>query len=271
MVTARASRTPCATVTVAATTGSVPRAVGAKMLVYLTGEPLGTIGGGKLEALALLVAKEAIRSGKSGLQTYPLREDEPASFGAICGGEVTLFIEPVSRREALFLAGAGHCARAIAKLGTECDLHVTVIDEREDELALCSAAHAKIASSPVSFIRSREWESDEALILVSRHFQEDQEALFAALSGPALGYLGMIGSRRKILHVFDEMCRRGIKSERLAQVYAPMGLDIGADSPSEIAVSVLAEVMAVLRGRTGKHLRPKLFSAAERADSTQPL
>ncbi|MEO7932978.1 MAG: XdhC/CoxI family protein [Chthoniobacterales bacterium] len=254
VVAARAKRTPCATITVAATTGSVPRSIGAKMLVYLNGETIGTIGGGKLESLAVGVAFECIGSGQPLLKTYPLREDEPDSFGAICGGEVTLFFEPIARKEALFLIGAGHCARAIAKLAADCDFHVSIIDERADELALCDMAHEKIQRAPAEFISSRDWKSDDALILVSRNFLGDQDALAAILTRPLPGYVGMIGSRRKVLHVFDELRRQGCNSDLLARVHAPIGLDIGADSPIEIAISVLAEVMLVLRGRSGSHL-----------------
>ena len=116
LVAARRTRTPCALVTVAATTGSVPRAAGSKMLVYGDGKISGTIGGGKFEALAVEDALAALRQKLPALKTYPLREGETDSFGAICGGEATVLIEPQVMSEALFLIGAGHCAQAIAKL-----------------------------------------------------------------------------------------------------------------------------------------------------------
>lgn len=255
LLAARSSRIPCATATIAATTGSVPRSVGAKMLVYLNGQTIGTIGGGKLESLAVSAAQKVIEIGKPILKNYPLHEGAADSFGAICGGEVTVFIEPIVRKEAIFLVGAGHCARAIAKLAAECDFHVSVVDDREDELALCDSAHEKIHLSPSEYILNREWKSDEALVLVSRNFQGDEAALFAVLSRPLPGYLGMIGSRRKVLHVFDELRKKGVEPALLDQVYAPIGLDIGADSPMEIAVSVIAEILLVLRERSGKKQR----------------
>ncbi|MGH8164293.1 MAG: XdhC family protein, partial [Rhodanobacteraceae bacterium] len=112
LLAARQARRPCALVTVAATKGSVPRAAGAKMLVYADGATSGTIGGGKFEALVVAEAQDCMRSKKPLLKTFPLREDEPDSFGAICGGESTVLIEPQLLREALYLGGAGHCARA---------------------------------------------------------------------------------------------------------------------------------------------------------------
>jgi xanthine dehydrogenase accessory factor len=249
-------RTPFAVATVAATTGSVPRAAGSKMFVHSDGRSSGTIGGGKFEALVLADALTAMREKKPLLKTYPLHEGDADSFGAICGGEVTVFIEPQLTSEALFLIGAGHCSRAIAKLAAECGLFVSVLDDREDLLAEMPRVITKVSdSSAAEFIASREWRNDEALVIVSRNHEIDREALAAALAQTGVGYVGMIGSKRKVRDVFDDLRRRGVPDEKLAKVYAPLGLDIGADSPAEIAVSTIAEVLSVLRQRTAKHLR----------------
>ena len=244
-----------AVVTVAATTGSVPRAAGSKMFVYADGRSSGTIGGGKFESLVIAEAQAAIEKKKPLLKTYPLREGEADSFGAICGGEMTVFIEPQITGEALYLIGAGHCARAIAKLAAECGLFVTVIDDRAELLAdLPPAVVGNSETAPRDFIMSREWQSDEALIMVSRNHEIDCEALAAAVEQSGAGYIGMIGSRRKVRDVFDRLRKRGVAEEKLSRVYAPLGLDIGADSPAEIAVSCVAEILSVLRGRTAKPL-----------------
>ncbi len=249
-------RRPFAVVTVAATTGSVPRAPGSKMFVYADGRSSGTIGGGKFESLVIAEAQAAMEHKKPLLKTYPLREGETDSFGAICGGEVTVFIEPQVTGEAVYLVGAGHCARAIAKLAAECGLFVTIIDDRGELLVDLPPTVAGISDwTPRDFIASHSWRSDEALVMVSRNHEIDCEALAAALEQDGAGYIGMIGSRRKVLSVFDRLRARGISEEKLARVYAPLGLDIGADSPAEIAVSCVAEILAVLRGRSGKHLR----------------
>jgi xanthine dehydrogenase accessory factor len=251
-------RTPFAVATIAATTGSVPRAAGSKMFVYLDGRSSGTIGGGKFEALVLADALTAMREKKPLLKTYPLHEGDADSFGAICGGEVTVFIEPQLTSEALYLIGAGHCSRAIARLAAECGLFVSVVDDRDDLLAELPRSVARISDfSPAEFIASREWRSDEALVIVSRNHEIDREALAAALMQTGAGYIGMIGSKRKVRDVFDDLRRRGVPDEKLAKVYAPLGLDIGADSPAEIAVSTIAEVLSVLRQRTARHLRTK--------------
>jgi xanthine dehydrogenase accessory factor len=226
------------------------------MLVYADGKTSGTIGGGKFESLVIDDALASMRKKKPSLKTYPLREGEPESFGAICGGEVTVFIEPQSVSEALYLIGAGHCARAIAKLATECGLFVAVVDDRVELLADLPAVVTCFSDlSPVDFIASHQWQSDEALVIVSRNHEIDREALAAAVEQAGAGYIGMIGSRRKVRRVFDHLRERGVTEEKLARVYAPLGLDIGADSPTEIAVSTIAEILAVLRQRSAAHMR----------------
>jgi xanthine dehydrogenase accessory factor len=256
LTAAREARKPFAIVTVAATTGSVPRAAGSKMLVYADGRSSGTIGGGKFESLVIADALASMREKRPLLKTYPLREGETDSFGAICGGEVTVFVEPQSVSEAIYLIGAGHCAHAMAKLASECGLFVSVVDDRVELLVDLPASVVCISNvSPVTFITSREWKSDEALVIVSRNHEIDREALAAAVAQAGAGYIGMIGSRRKVRLVFDDMRQRGVPAEKLAGVYAPLGLDIGADSPAEIAVSTIAEILAVLRERSARHLR----------------
>ena len=255
LLAARERRASCALATIAATTGSVPRAAGAKMIVYGDGKISGTIGGGKFEALVVADALAALRGRHPVLKTYPLHEGDACSFGAICGGEVTMLIEPQTTGESLVLVGAGHCAQAIAKLARECGWHVTLLDDRA-ELLTDSAASLKISDrSPAEFIATHEWQPDEALVMVSRNYEIDCEALHAALQQTSIAYLGMIGSARKVRRVFDELRTRGVSESALEKVHAPIGLDLGADSPAEIAVAVFAEVMQVLRARPGGHLR----------------
>jgi xanthine dehydrogenase accessory factor len=256
LAAARQSRIPCALVTVVNTRGSVPRAAGSKMLVYYDGQVSGTIGGGKFESLVIAKAQEQMREKKPLLKSYSLHESSPESFGAICGGESTVFIEPQILGEGIFLIGAGHCSSAIAKLAVECGLFVTAVDDRA-ELASGFPPSVRFVTDlePADFVAKRTWQSDDALIIVSRNHQIDRDALAAALRIGEIRYIGMIGSKKKVQHVFDQLIRVGLTQEQLDKVYAPIGLDIGADSPAEIATSVVAEVLSVLRGRSGDHLR----------------
>jgi xanthine dehydrogenase accessory factor len=254
LLRARQTRTLCALATVAATTGSVPRQTGSKMLVYGDGKVSGTIGGGKFEALVVEECLKSIATKEPLLKTYPLREDRPDSFGAICGGEVTVMIEPQNLDTALYLIGAGHCSLAIAKLAADCGMHVTVVEDRAEQLENFPSPVNRVIEDAPAFISRREWRSDEALVLVSRNYLLDRDALAAALKKPEVGYIGMIGSRRKVNRVFDAL-KQAVSVEQLSTVYAPLGLDIGADSPAEIAVSVIAEILKVQRGRKGGHLK----------------
>jgi len=255
LAAAHESRIPCALVTVVGTRGSVPRAAGSKMLVYADGKVSGTIGGGKFESLVVSDAQYQMRCKQPALKTYPLHESSPESFGAICGGESTVFIEPQVLSEAIVLIGAGHCARAIAKLALECGLFVTVVDDRTEQAAVFPSGATVVSElSPPEFIKGRQWQADEALVLVSRNYEIDRDALAAAMNFNEIGYIGMIGSARKVQRVFDQLMETGITRDRLKRVYAPIGLDIGADAPAEIAVSVLAEVLSVLRRRKASPL-----------------
>ena len=256
LLAARQKRRPCALVTVAETKGSVPRAAGAKMLVYLDGLTSGTIGGGKFEALAIADALACLRDKRSLLKTFPLHENEPESFGAICGGEATILIEPLLLREALFVVGAGHCAQAIVRLAVECGLLVSVLEDRAEWLGALPPEVTRVSSpSAAEFIARRSWQADEAIVIVSRNHEMDRAALASAVRATGVGYIGMIGSRRKVGRVFAELRAQGVPEELLRNVYAPIGIDIGADAPTEIAVSVLAEILAILRKASGRNLR----------------
>jgi len=246
----------CVLATIAATRGSVPRQTGTKMIVYPGGTISGTIGGGKFEALIVADCLTALDTGAAVLKSYVLREDEPGSFGAICGGEVTVLIEPQGLTEALYLIGAGHCSQALARLAGICGFRVTIVEDRAELVDGIESANSKITGVPAAeFIASRDWHLSDAIVLVSRNYQLDRDALEAALAKKGFGYIGMIGSRRKVLRVYDELRKRGVDPTAFEQVHAPIGLDIGADSPEEIAVSILAEILATLRHRSGRSLK----------------
>jgi xanthine dehydrogenase accessory factor len=253
---ARSAGQPFAVVTVVQTQGSVPRHPGAKMIVFSDGTICGTVGGGKFESLVITEAQQRLLDGKSLLKKYPLRDGETDSFGAICGGEVTLWFETHKRPAALLIIGAGHCAQSIAKLAAECGFHVTVVDDRKEWMEICPGVHRRVTDqTPQEVIRSQKWTSEDAIVLVSRNFMIDRDALEEAAKVQEVGYIGMIGSRKKVLQVYDELKAKGVKADSLARVYAPIGLDVGSDTPVEIAVSILAEILQVLRKTKGGHLK----------------
>jgi xanthine dehydrogenase accessory factor len=256
LVEARSQAIRCVLVTVATAKGSVPRHAGTKMIVYASGKISGTIGGGKAEALIVQDALRCLETGTIELKRYPLREGEPDSFGAICGGEITVLLEPQQSGESIYLFGAGHCAAAIARLARSCEMNVSVIEDREDTLNTFEPANRKhLCKNPADFVSQKTWQAADAILLVNRNYSLDRDTLKAVLGTTGYGYIGMIGSKRKVLKVYDELRAAGVSVESLRQVHAPLGIDIGADSPEEIAISVMAEVLAVLRKRSGKSMR----------------
>ena len=244
--------------TVVRAEGSTPRAAGAKMFVHADGRLVGTIGGGKFEALVRDEALAALASADSAprLREYPLREGEPDSFGAICGGTVTVFIEPLGALERVVVCGGGHCGRAIAKLAAECGLHAVLFDDRAEFLVDPPRGVHPVSGVPVGeFLASLAPGPRDAVVAANRQPPLDRAVVAAALRlGPRPGYIGMIGSRRKVLRVWDELAGEGWERAEFTRVRAPMGLDVGGDSPVEIAVSVLAELLPTLRHTSGQPL-----------------
>ena len=255
---AQAERRACALATVVASKGSVPRTAGAKMLVYADGQTSGTVGGGKFESLVIAEAGATIREGKPTLKHYLLREGEPQSFGAICGGEVDVFIEPLTNGEAVWIIGGGHCSQAIAELAAGCGMYVGVVEDRTDQVnaqRFPAAARMVTDQGAPEFIAGREWGEREALVIVNRHAGLDKLALAAALKKGVRGYVGMMGSQRKVRRVFEELEVEGHAREDLRRVHAPIGLDIGAESPAEIAVSIVAEILRFTRKGSGERMK----------------
>ncbi|MEE9367580.1 MAG: XdhC family protein [Pontiella sp.] len=251
----------CVMVTVVDSKGSAPRKCGAKMLVYADGSIRGTIGGGKFESLVIDQAQLALVSGEPILKFFPLHECDDESFGAICGGEVTVLLEPHKVKQRLIISGAGHCGQALASLAQTCGWTVLVVDDRAELFESNFYRNEKQAMDYMtdsSAFTTLEFRDTDALVLVSRGHPEDRAALEAVLSRdpiPKLAYFGMIGSRRKVGMVMKDMAELGLPNALLDSVYAPLGLDIGSESPEEIAVSVMAEIMQVTRGAPGGHMR----------------
>lgn len=253
--------TPCTVATVLETRGSTPRKPGAKMLIREDGSTEGTVGGGKFEALVIALAKEALENGVLQLKTFPLHECDEESFGAICGGEVTVLVEPYAMKQRLLISGAGHCGRALAALALDCGWPVVVFDDRPELFDTpfyeTHAARMRYVKEPDA-LHTFDLRDDDCVVLVSRGHTEDRAALRSLLTRspiPQPAYLGMIGSLRKVSMVMEDMEAEGIPKQALNTVYCPIGLDIGSESPTEIAVSIMAEILKVTRGASGGHLR----------------
>jgi xanthine dehydrogenase accessory factor len=249
----------CVVVTVIATQGSTPRKKGAKMLVRGDGTLVGTVGGGKFESLVLDACNAALKSGEIETRSFPLHELSDESFGAICGGEITVLLEPYAMKQRLLISGAGHCGQALAELALNCEWPVVMFDDRKDLFAAPFYKEGRVSIQTDADALDRfDFKADDCIVLVSKGHPEDRAALKAILSRdpvPEFAYFGMIGSDRKVSMVLKDMEEEGIPEEQLKKVYAPIGLNIGSESPAEIAVSIMAEILQVTRGARGGHMR----------------
>ncbi len=246
---AEAAGEQAALVTVVATEGSTPQKAGARMLVRADGSQVGTIGGGCVEAEMSRRARQVLASRRPQLAGYDLTPEQAGEDGLVCGGRMQVFIEPIEGQPTLCLFGAGHVAQPLAHLAHLAGFRVEVLDDRprfanaqrfpEAERVVVddfTAGAAQLTLGPNSYA-----------VVVTRGHKGDAEALRSVL-GRGLRYVGLLGSVPKMVHVFQALVEQGLRLEELEQVHTPVGLDIGAQTPEEIAVSILAEMIAVRRG-----------------------
>ena len=236
-------------VTVVETKGSTPREVGAKMLVNKDGLISGTIGGGITEAKVIEEAKQALREGKGKLLTYRLTKEQAAlDEGAICGGEMKVFIDILQPKEKVLIFGAGHIAVCVSKLAKTVGFKVTIIDDRKEfaNQDRFPEADEIIAEDTEKALTHLNITPSSYIIVLTRGHLKDEEVLGSVIRSNAT-YIGMIGSRKKNATVFQHLEEQGISQDELAKIHAPIGIDIKAQTPEEIAVSIVAEIIQVRR------------------------
>jgi len=239
-----------ALVTIVATTGSTPQRVGAKMLVFADGRIVGTIGGGCYENDAFWKAREAIDHRRPELVHYELSDDFAQETGLICGGQMDVYIEPIEPSPELYVIGAGHVGFHLARLAHEVGFRVHIVDDREkfaNNERFPTAEEVVVDDIPTWVARAN-LPPHAYAVIVTRGHTNDLEAL-RALAPIDLRYLGLIGSRAKVARIYEALAADNMPAERLERVHAPIGLDIGAVTPQEIAVSILAELIAVKHGK----------------------
>jgi xanthine dehydrogenase accessory factor len=251
-----------ALVTIVSTGGSTPQRVGAKMLVYEDGRTVGTIGGGCYEHDAAGKARDAIRRRQPQIAHYTLSDDLSAESGLICGGQMDVYIEPIEQTPDLYLVGAGHVSVEVARFAQAAGFRVHVIDDREKFANADRFPGAEVIVDDIPGWLGRATIPPGAfVVVVTRGHRQDFDAM-RALVGRPTRYLGLIGSRAKVAKVFDGLAAEGADASRLAAVYAPIGLDIGAVTPAEIGISIVAELVAV---RSGRIAEPHVAAAALRS------
>jgi len=242
-----------ALVTIVSANGSTPQRVGAKMLVYADGRTVGTIGGGCYENDAFGRAREAIASRRPLTVRYELNDDFAQETGLVCGGQMEVFIEPVEASPEAYIFGAGHVGQCVARLAHEVGFRVHVVDDREKfaNVERFGPDIDVIVDDIPAWLQARTLPPTAYAVIVTRGHRHDLDALRALTANP-LRYLGLIGSKAKVKRIFDVLVEEGLGPDRLGRVHAPIGLDIGAITPQEIAVSIVAELIAVKHGKVAK-------------------
>ncbi len=237
--------------TVISTQASSPGLPGFKMLVLPDGASIGTVGGGALEARIIREAGEVLADDSPRLVEVELAPDARDSVGMICGGVARVYIEPIAPRPRLVVFGAGHVGAAVAHIATVAGFRVVVVDDRPefaDPEKL--VAEEVVVSGFEDAARDLPMEAGTSAVIVTRGHAHDREVLAGCLRRrPRPAYIGMIGSKTKVRSTFDSLLSEGFSKEDLAGVRAPIGLDIGARSAQEIAVAIVAEIIAVRAGR----------------------
>ena len=238
----------CAVATIVQVNGSIPSFESAKILVREDGSFMGTVGGGCVEAEVWNAAREVIETEKPRHLSFSLGQDAAYDEGLICGGQLNIFVEPVIPQPRAFIFGGGHVSKGISKIATLAGFSTSIIDNREAfaNKERFPEAEATYAEEYEEVFPKLPVNSSSYIIIVTRGHRDDMRVLRWAVNTPAK-YIAMIGSKRKTISVVHELEKEGIPREAFEKVFAPMGLEIGAEMPEEIAISVVAEMIAVRR------------------------
>ena len=233
--------------TIVHTNGSIPSFESSRMLVREDGSIAGTIGGGCVEAEVWAAAKEVLRNEAPRKMTFNLNNEAAYDSGLICGGTLEIFVEPILPQPMLYLFGGGHVSAAVSRVAQLAGFAIGVVDDRESFAnAERFPMSAEIHISYEEAFRKIRPNASTYIVIVTRGHKDDMRVLEWAVQTSAR-YVGMIGSKRKVLSVYKALEKQGIPFEKFQRVHAPVGLEIGALTPEEIAVSIVAELIATRR------------------------
>lgn len=244
--------------------GSIPSFKTAKMLVRDDGSIVGTIGGGCVEAEVWQAAREVMESEKPRTLTFDLNQDPKYDTGLVCGGSLDVFIEPVLPPALLYIFGAGHVAVNLCQIGNHAGFDVIVTDDRTsyatpERFPAAREVHALDFDEAIQKLDPTE---ASYIVIVTRGHRDDMRMLRWAVQTRAR-YVGMIGSKRKVIEIFKALQKEGLPADLFDRVHAPIGLDIGAITPEEIAVAITAELIAVRRHATAALPHMSWFQSRE--------
>jgi xanthine dehydrogenase accessory factor len=240
--------------TVVKTVGAAPCGIGAKMLVSGDGSRSGSLAGPVTDERVGELALQALRDSRSMLTHVHLDADQGEAVGS-CGATLEIFFEVLRPEARLIIAGAGYVAQALARLAEKLDFHIVVVDDRRDlaDPQLFGEQVQLVFGDIPQALRSLEPGENSWIVVVTRGHNLDEEALRAALATEAT-YVGMIGSPGKVKHIFKDLLQKGLTRADLERVHAPIGLDLGAETPDEIALSIAAELVMLRHQGSGAPL-----------------
>jgi xanthine dehydrogenase accessory factor len=254
----------CALATIVQVNGSIPSYESAKLLVREDGSMIGTVGGGCVEAEVWNAAREVMETERPRQMNFSLGQDAAYDNGLICGGQLSVFVEPVVPQPRVFIFGAGHISKSISKVAVLAGFASVVVDNREafanrERFPEADEVYAEEYEEVFQKLAVRD---TSYLVIVTRGHRDDMRVLRWAAETPAR-YIGMIGSQRKTIAIYKELEKEGVSAEKLARVYAPVGIDIGAITPEEIAIAIMAEMIAIRRNSPAPIPHMKSAKAAE--------
>jgi xanthine dehydrogenase accessory factor len=233
--------------TIVHTNGSIPSYESSRMLVRDDGTIAGTVGGGCVEAEVWAAAKDVITNEQPRKMTFNLNHEAAYDAGLICGGTLEIFVEPILPQPTLYLFGGGHISTAVARVAHQAGFAIGIVDDRTafanaERFPMASEIHDTYENAFEKITPN----SSSYLLIVTRGHKDDMRVLSWAIDTDAR-YIGMIGSKRKVISVYRALEKEGHDLAKFERVHAPVGLDIGALAPEEIAVSIAAELIAVRR------------------------
>ena len=237
---------PAALVTVVATKGSTPRDAGAKMLVCADGTVYGTIGGSAVEAMLIEDAKKCIHSGEFKTEWHDLDDKGKQDTGMICGGKMEFFIEPLMPAPHVYIFGGGHVALPLARFASQIGFSYTIVEDRKEFAQKDRFPDAKdiIIAAAADVSEKILFKESDYITIVTRSHDLDYESLKVVLNNQ-VKYIGLIASKIKKKQIFARLKEEGFPEKKIKQIHSPIGLDIAAQTPEEIAISIVAELIKV--------------------------
>ena len=242
LLAAQETGKPVVLATVVKARGSVPRHAGAKMLIYENGRTSGTIGGGEMEARVVQEAAAVLKDNQPRVLPYSLVSPEQGDPG-VCGGEMEIYLEPYLPPITLLIVGCGHVGRALAHLGQWLGYRVVVTDDREELVTPDLIPHADVylPGTIEQAVQASPITMNTFISLVTRNVLVDRVTLPILLNSPA-PYIGVMGSKRRWNETKKLLLADGISKESLQHIHSPIGLELNAETPAEIALSILSEI-----------------------------